>query len=162
MEFWDAYDKDMNKIDGVRLIRGLPIPEGMFHVVCTVIAKHTDGTYLLMQRDLKKTYPGLWEATAGGAAQMGETPLDCIKRELLEETGICAEHFTELGRIISEHSQSISFDFCCKVNCDKNSVRLQENETIAYQWVSEEDFLNMKSDYMFSHRMQEYVREARV
>lgn len=52
MEIWDAYDKDFNKIPDVTLIRDEEIPSGMFHLVCDVIVKHTDGSYLLMQREI--------------------------------------------------------------------------------------------------------------
>ena len=47
MELWDAYDSDFRKVDGVALIRGEPIPEGLRHLVCDVIVRHTDGSYLL-------------------------------------------------------------------------------------------------------------------
>ena len=53
------------------------IPDGFYHLVCEIIVKHTDGTYLLMQRDLNKHYGGMWEATAGGSAVAGENPLEC-------------------------------------------------------------------------------------
>ncbi len=49
MELWDAYDKDFRKIQGITLIRGEAIPEGTFHLVCDVIVRHTDGSYVLMQ-----------------------------------------------------------------------------------------------------------------
>ena len=88
MEIWDAYDSDFNIIEGMTLIRGEEnsIPDGIYHLVCTILVKHTDGTYLLMKRDLSKTYPGMWEATAGGSALKGEDPLTCAFRELREET----------------------------------------------------------------------------
>ena len=47
MELWDAYDESFNKIDGMTLIRGEEIPDGVFHLVSEIIVKHTDGTYLL-------------------------------------------------------------------------------------------------------------------
>lgn len=87
MELWDAYDKSFHQISNVTLIRGGEIPEGLFQLVCDIIVKHTDGDYLLMQRDLRKHFGGMWEATAGGAAIQGEAPLDCAIRELYEETG---------------------------------------------------------------------------
>ena len=68
MEKWDAYDKNLNKISDVTLIRGQEIPEGMYHLVSEIIVKHSDGTYLLMQRDKRKNLGGLWEASAGGSA----------------------------------------------------------------------------------------------
>ena len=51
MELWDAYDRDFKKIQGVTLVRGEVIPEGFFHLVCEIIVRHIDGSYLIMQRD---------------------------------------------------------------------------------------------------------------
>lgn len=88
MEKWDAYDKNGKLIDKI-LIRGENIPSGMYHLVCEVIVKHKDGTYLCMQRSYdKKGYPGYYEVSAGGASLMGEDKFTCIKRELKEETGL--------------------------------------------------------------------------
>ena len=54
MEFWDAYNIHFEKIDGITLIRGEVIPEGVYHLVCDIIVRHLDGSYLLMQRDKRK------------------------------------------------------------------------------------------------------------
>lgn len=48
------------------------IADGMYHLVGEVIVKHIDGTYLIMQRDFKKHYGGMWELTAGGSALLGK------------------------------------------------------------------------------------------
>ena len=61
MELWDAYDMNLNKIKDKTLIRGEAVPDGMYHLVCEVIVKHTDGTYLLMRRDKNKHYGEYWE-----------------------------------------------------------------------------------------------------
>lgn len=82
MEIWDVYDGNFHKVPGMSLVRGEPIPEGCFHLVCEIIVRHEDGTYLLMQRDKKKHFGGMWEASAGGSALQGETPLECAVREL--------------------------------------------------------------------------------
>ena len=55
-ELWDAYDIGLNKLDGVTLVRGEKLPDGVFHLVCEVAVKHKDGQYLLMQRDFKKHF----------------------------------------------------------------------------------------------------------
>ncbi len=60
MELWDAYDKDFKKIQGVTLIRGEEIPEGFFHLVCDIIVRHIDGSYLIMKRDKSKRRGGAW------------------------------------------------------------------------------------------------------
>ena len=81
IEKWDAYDKYFNKIADGSLIRGEVIPDGVYHLVGEIIVKHTDGTYLLMQRDYKKQFGGKWELTAGGSALQGESPLECAIRD---------------------------------------------------------------------------------
>lgn len=60
MELWDAYDRDFKKIQGVTLVRGEVIPEGFFHLVCEIIVRHIDGSYLIMQRDKRKHLGGMW------------------------------------------------------------------------------------------------------
>lgn len=37
-------------------------------IACDVIVKHTGGDNLLVQRDSRKHYGGMWEAAAGGPA----------------------------------------------------------------------------------------------
>ena len=77
MECWDAYDRDFKKVQGVTLIRGEKVPENCFHLVCDIIVRHADGSYLVMQRDKRKHLGGMWEATAGGSALQGEDPMAC-------------------------------------------------------------------------------------
>ena len=107
MELWDAYDSNFKKIDGVTLIRGNKIANGLFHLVCDVLVTHTYGSYLILQRDKVKRFGGMWEATAGGSSLQGEAPLECAFRELSEETGIVAESLTEVGRELSRQTKSI-------------------------------------------------------
>ena len=84
MELWDAYTEKEERT-GQLLVRGEPIPQGVLHLVCEALVRHTDGSYLVMQRSYEKsTFPGCWEATAGGAAQAGEDPQMCIRREVRE------------------------------------------------------------------------------
>ena len=87
-EIWDLYDKDFNKIEGASITRGEAIPAGRFHLVGNVLVRHEDGTYLIMLRDRAKKHGGMWEASAGGSALKGETPIQCAARELAEESGI--------------------------------------------------------------------------
>ena len=160
MELWDAYDADFNKIDGVTLVRSKPIPKGMRHLVCDVIVRHADGEYLLMQRDKRKHYGGMWEATAGGSALVGESPLECAHRELLEETGIDASELTQLGTVTTD--DRIYVEFLCVTDCDKRAVTLQEGETSAYRWVSRDELVSMKKSELVTERMQKFIDELCV
>ncbi len=140
MELWDGYFKDGSKAD-ITLIRGCRIPKGLYHLVCEILVRHDDGSYLLMQRDAaKKTFPGMYEASAGGSALKGEDKIACAKRELREETGIVADKLEQITRVASDKTRTIYFVFLCETDCDKNSVTLQPGETSGYVWVSGNEF----------------------
>ena len=157
MEIWDAYDKDFNKVSNITLIRGEAIPEGLFHLVCEIIVKHTDGSYLLMQRDKRKHFGGMWEATAGGSALRGETPLECAVRELREETGIESDHLVEIGRVRSHDTFYV--EYLCVTSCKKDSIILQDGETIAYKWVNRNELVSMKKSELLTERIQKFIAE---
>ena len=120
MEIWDAYRAD-GSLAGCDLVRGEPIPPGLFHLVSEVLVRHTDGGYLLMQRDWRKEkYGGMFDATAGGSALKGETPLQAALRELREETGIIADGLTPL--YVCRCRQSIYHGYLCVTGCGKSEV----------------------------------------
>lgn len=140
MEIWDGYFID-GTLANCDLVRGEPIPDGLYHLVSDVLVRHIDGDYLLMRRSPnKETYAGYFEATAGGSALKGENSLRCAKRELFEETGIVADSFIEIGRYVS--TNTIFYSYLCTTDCDKTSIILQDGETDLYKWVSEKEFID--------------------
>lgn len=159
MEIWDAYNENFEKIANRTLVREDNIPNGVFHLVCEILVKHTDGTYLLMQRDRKKPFGGMWEATAGGSALRGETPLECAVRELREETGIILLDLKEVGKVVSPRTRSIYVEFICITDWDKDNISLQEGETIAFKWVSCAELTDMRNNELVTKRMWKFVSE---
>ena len=159
MEKWDAYTREGVLTDAV-LVRGEPIPEGLYHLVCDVLVRHADGSYLCMKRALsKEAYAGFYEATAGGSALRGEDAHACGKRELKEETGIDCDELEEIDRIVYDDDHCIFYSFLCTVDCDKDSVRLQEGETEDYVWMSEKEFIAfVNSDKMIAPQKRRYMK----
>lgn len=161
MELWDAYDRGLNKIEGVTLVRGEEIPEGYYHLVPEIAVRHTDGTYLLMQRDSRKPYGNMWELSAGGSALQGEDPMTAAQRELYEETGIKSDDLVQIGRVVSAVYPTIYVEFLCETDMDKSAVTLQEGETVDFKWVAKEELLAMKSTELLTHRIQKFVDDLK-
>jgi NADH pyrophosphatase NudC (nudix superfamily) len=141
MELWDAYDRNGNRT-GETLVRGEPIPDGRYHLVCEVLVRHMDGSYLCMKRAQNKDlFPGRYEATAGGSALQGETALDCVRRELLEETGISCDEYALVAKAVFDDKRYIAYSYTCNVDVDKNAITFQEGETEEYKWLTEAEFI---------------------
>ena len=141
MELWDAYTRNGVKTGGV-LVRGQRMWPGIYHLVCEVLVRHVDGSYLCMIRSRQKpNYPLYPECTAGGSALMGESPIDCIRRELREETGIEWDDFEEVNVTVRECYATIFHSYICTVDWPKDAITMQEGETEGYQWLSEEKFI---------------------
>ena len=163
MELWDAYTRNGVKTGGV-LVRGQKMWPGIYHLVCEVLVRHTDGSYLCMIRSRKKpNYPLYPECTAGGSALLGEDPLTCIRRELREETGIEWDDFEEVSRTVRDCYATIFYSYLCTVDWPKDQIKLQEGETEAYRWLSEEEFIELlNSDRMIPgqrERMEGWFRK---
>ena len=143
MELWDAYTRNGVKTGGV-LVRGQRMWPGIYHLVCEVLVRHTDGSYLCMIRSREKpNYPLYPECTAGGSALLGEDPLDCIRRELREETGIVWEDFQLVARTVREKDSALFYSFVCTVDWPKDRITLQAGETEDFKWISEEEFVKL-------------------
>lgn len=149
MEIWDGYYKDRT-LAGVDLIReeeftSDSFPKGLYHLVADVIVRHIDGTFLVMQRALKKEgHPGEWEIGAGGSVLKGESAYDGAVRELYEETGVVADKLIPLDIITTLHSNGVGvhyYMYLCITDMHKDAVRLQEGETIDHRWLSSKEIL---------------------
>ena len=143
MELWDAYTRNGAKTGGV-LVRGQKLWPGIYHMVCEVLVRHVDGSFLCMIRSRQKpNYPLYPECTAGGSALLGEDPLACIRRELREETGIECDEFEQVNVTVRDCYATIFYSYLCTVDWPKDAITLQEGETEAYQWRGEEEFIEL-------------------
>ena len=156
-ELWDAVDREGRPL-GFDLVRGVPVPEGAYHLVVEIYAVTHDGRVLVTQRHPDKPWGLHWEVT-GGSVVKGESPLAGARRELREETGIISHTLTELGRLVSRETRSLYVEFLCVTDGDKEAITLQEGETMGYRWVSGETLKHMGPHELVPRRMQPLVPE---
>lgn len=157
LELWDAYLAD-GTVTGETLVRGEPIPEGLHHAVAEVFVMHADGSVLLMQRDKRKpNYPGCWESGASGSVVKGESFLQGAVRELWEETGIREAALEPIYTVVSRNT--IYKGYLCRTETAKDAVTLQPGETIAYQWVDWQRFLEVYRSAEFVDVRRERLKE---
>lgn len=89
MEIWDILDENGN-ITGNTMKKDDKIvwQKGIYHQGADVWIINSNKEILIQKRAIqKKLEPNVWAMT-GGSVIKGETPLDTIKRETLEELGI--------------------------------------------------------------------------
>ena len=145
-EIWDAYDENENLL-GIDLVRGEPIPPGMYHQVVSVLVKHVDGDYLLTRRCFTKIgRPGYWEPSCGGSALKGDTPAMAAIREVEEETGLVVKNpvlMDKRRRADDEVGGYFHYYYVAETDCDKMAVKLLAGETIDYKWVDWEGLIDM-------------------
>jgi mutator protein MutT len=103
-------------------------------VTAAIIEK--DGKILIAQRKKGKHLEGKWEFP-GGKVESGETPEECLKRELLEEFGIEVEIRDLIGnsefdygdkhiRLLGYRAQHLSGEFQLHDHDDMKWIRLEE------------------------------------
>ena len=136
MEIWDLYNADGTPT-GFQACRGTNIPDGHYHIISEVILKHKETQdILVMKRSRHKNkYPGCWEITAGGCAVTGESPEECMLRELYEETGMTADKYDLLGIQVHKEEKAIFYLYIAYTELSKSCVRLQAGETEDSCWI---------------------------
>lgn len=86
MELWDLYDQE-RRATGRTHVRGVPLPQGAYHLIADIWTVTSGGKLLITQRHPQKHHGLLWECT-GGAVLSGEDSLAGAVRELGEEVGL--------------------------------------------------------------------------
>jgi 8-oxo-dGTP pyrophosphatase MutT (NUDIX family) len=142
MEFFDLYDKNMNKL-GKTMPRGGTNLRGEYFPVVHVWIRRSDGQYLIQQRNKNDDIiPHQWAIT-GGAVLAGETPLEGAIRETKEELGIRFEdhQFQLLKRYFIDNDccNYVTYLYLIEEDVLLNDCKLDtvEVKDVAYKSMSE-------------------------
>jgi 8-oxo-dGTP diphosphatase len=109
----------------------MPVNPPHIHVACAIIER--DGLVLAAQRSAAMSLPLKWEFP-GGKLDPGESPEECLHRELLEEMAVGIS----IGRALATHTHHYSaftvtlYPFVCTIQ--SGAITLHEHAAIS--WLS--------------------------
>jgi len=118
--------------------------QGLRHRVSAVLLQRQDGKYLIPTASDIKAEAGRLYHSAAGHVLCGESYVDSAERELLEETGLAADHFDYLGAFWFEKEYPSRIEkenfhvYRASYRKSMGPVRLNE-EQVQEQWLSEEE-----------------------
>ena len=112
---------------------------------------------LLLLRDDKPGLPyrNMWDIP-GGHVENGETPEQCIVREMKEELGLTLEQF-ELFSVM-EFDDRIEYTFWKKANLNTEKINLHEGQQI--KWFTENETIDTKLAYGFNEIVDDFFKKS--
>jgi len=115
----------------------------LYPAIKAVVLK--DGKVLILRRSMKEDHAqGLWD-TPGGAIDFGEDPIECLKRETMEEAGIEVEVLKPLrvwSFLKNPETQIIGITMLCKYK--SGEVRLSDEHT-KFKWIEPEEIIDLEA-----------------
>ncbi|MEI6692300.1 MAG: NUDIX hydrolase [Chlorobium sp.] len=121
----------------------------------SIIFFSSSGDVLLVLRDDVPTIacPNMWDLP-GGHIEIGETPAECIVREMLEEIEVNVEG-CELFRVY-EFSDHTEYVFKKAAEFDLDNIVLHEGQML--RWFSETEILRTELAYGFNEVLADYFK----
>ena len=160
MEVWDILDEDGN-VTGKTMKKGDPIvwKKGIYHLGVDVWIINSKNEILIQKRSPeKKLEPNVWGMT-GGSVIKGESPVEALKREVLEELGIELDIKT-LTKIYHYRTGNVWLDeYIAKQDIDLKDVTIQEEEVSEVKFASFDEIEKIYKDGMFIKNRWEFARE---
>ena len=160
METWDILDENGN-LTGKTMNKGDEIvwQEGIYHPGADVWIINSDNKILIQKRSPQKKFrPNVWAMT-GGSVIKGETALETLKRETMEELGIELD-VSKAIKIKRYRTGNVWLDeYIVRQDIDLNKVVLQEEEVSEVKFATFDEIENLFQNNLFISNRWEYVRD---
>ena len=131
--------------------------EGLWHKAVCAFIINSKGQVLLQKRSAnKKTWPNMWDVTAGGNVLAGEFGFQAIIRECKEELGIQLNKSDMIfigssissnvrGNIINNYFNEY---YIVNKDVDETTLKLQEEEVSEVRWIDKNEIIErIKNNY---------------
>ena len=120
----------------------------LMHRAAHVLLMHPDkGLFLQLRSQSKDTNPGLWDSSAAGHVDAGESYNDCASRELFEELGISLspDQLLEIGRMSPMADNGYEFIRIYKA-VSREPIKLETSEVDDGKWVQADELNTLLAD----------------
>ncbi len=120
-----------------------------------LIINDAEQILLLLRDDIPEIpYPNMWDIP-GGHVEPGESPDQCIAREIQEEMGL------DIGQpdlfLVTEFADRTEHTFWLRRNLDIDEIHLTEGQRL--QWFSEADVAGTELACQFNQVVEEFFLE---
>lgn len=157
MEYWDIYDRNKKPTGRLMKRNDWCLKEGEYHLSVLGVIRRADGKYLITKRAEDKAWaPGWWEVS-GGAAIAGESSVEAVQREVLEETGLDVSQAPG-GFLFSYHRENPEEGdnyfvdvYRFELDFQEEDVKLQESETNGFKIATLEEIQEYDRQGIFLH-----------
>ena len=160
METWDILDENGN-LTGKTMNKGdkLVWQEGVYHPGTDVWIINSENKLLIQKRSPQKKFePNVWAMT-GGSIIKGETALETLKRETMEELGKELD-VQKAIKIKRYRTGNVWLDeYIVRQDIDLNKVILQEEEVSEVKFATFDEIENLFQNNLFISNRWEYVRD---
>lgn len=154
MEILDIYN-EKGELTGKTIERGDKnnLEEGEHFAVALIFIENSKGEFLIQKTSKEK---GSKYATTGGHVNHGETPKECILREVKEELNISLkeDEIQEFGYIIYDLPIRYIFYIKKDINLDDISLQKEEVEKVEYLSIEQIKKLIEENKFLDSHSIQ--------
>ncbi|MCI7248057.1 MAG: NUDIX domain-containing protein [Clostridiales bacterium] len=157
MEYWDIYDKNKQPTGRTMLKNDWCLADDEYHLTVLGVVARTDGKFLITKRVMTKRWaPGWWEVS-GGAAMAGESSLEAVRREVLEETGLDVTD-ADGGYVFTYHRENPGegdnyfvdiYKFI--MDFDEADVKIQAAEAAGFMLADAEQIKALADEGIFLH-----------
>ncbi|AYF78166.1 NUDIX domain-containing protein [Nocardia yunnanensis] len=103
-------------------------------------------------------YPNMW-AIPGGMLEAGETPHDCVIREIKEEMDIALDPNRVVHAMTHERDFGIEHSYATRIELDIEAITLTEGQRL--KWFTRDEAAATRLAYADNQVIEEFFEESR-